>query len=117
VELIENGKVISLTSGDPRGGGGWESHINQARVVKSSAWFALRCFYEGPDGRERFAHSAPVFIDIPGKPIRPRKAEVEYLISRMKAEIERNTGVLTEESLAEYRTALAKYEEIANTAE
>jgi hypothetical protein len=35
----------------------------------------------------------------------------------MKAEIERNTGVLTEESLAEYRTALAKYEEIANTAE
>jgi hypothetical protein len=70
-----------------------------------------------PDGRERFAHSAPVFIEVPGKPVRARKAEVEYLISRVKAEIERNTGVLPEESLVEYRTALARYEGIAKTAQ
>jgi hypothetical protein len=84
--------------------------------VDSSTWFAVRCFEIQPDGRERFAHSAPVFIDVPGKPLRPKKQEVDYLISRVKGEIERNTGVLSNEALAEYLTALAAYEEIAKTA-
>jgi len=85
--------------------------------VTSSTWLAARCYETLPDGRERFAHSAPIFIDVEGQPLRPRKAEVEYLISRVKAEIERNTGVLSEEALKEFRAALAKYEEIAKAAQ
>jgi len=85
--------------------------------VSSSTWIAVRCFETLPDGRERFAHSAPIFIDVPGKPLLPKKAEAEYLVSRVKAEIERNTGVLSEEALAEFREALAAYEAIAAKAE
>jgi hypothetical protein len=85
--------------------------------VSSSTWIVVRCFETLPDGRERFAHSAPIFIDVPGKPLVPKKAEAEYLVSRVKAEIERNTGVLSEEALAEYREALAAYEAIAAKAE
>ena len=70
-----------------------------------STWFVVRCFETMPDGRERFAHSAPIFIDVNGKPLRPRKAEVEYLISRVQGEIERNKGVLSNEALAEYPTS------------
>ena len=88
-----------------------------AVMVRSSTWFVVRCFEKLPDGRERFAHSAPIFIDVEGKPLRPRKAEVEYLVSRVRSEIERNTGVLSEEALAEYREALAAYESIAKTAQ
>jgi hypothetical protein len=84
--------------------------------VTESTWIAVRCFETMSDGRERFAHSAPIFVDVPGKPLRPKKAEVEYLISRVKGEIERNTGVLSDEAIAEYRAALATYEEIAKNA-
>ena len=84
--------------------------------VAESTWFAVRCFETLPDGRERFAHSAPIFIDVPGKPLRPRKAEVEYLIRRVQDQIERSQGVLSDEALAEFREALRKYQEIAESA-
>jgi len=81
-----------------------------------STWVAVRCFEKLPDGRERFAHSAPIFIDVKDKPLVSRKAEVEYLISRVQSQIERSKDVLSPEALAEYREALARYEEIAKTA-
>jgi hypothetical protein len=82
-----------------------------------STWVAIRCFEQLPNGRERFAHSSPFHIDIAGKPLRPRKAEVQYLVDRVQREIERNTGVLDEAALAEFREALRAYEAIAATAE
>jgi hypothetical protein len=92
-------------------------HTLEDRIdVAESTWVSARCYELLPDGRERFAHSAPIFIDIPGKPLRPRKAEVEYLISRVEGEIERNKQVLSPEALAEFQEALAKYQEIAKTA-
>jgi hypothetical protein len=93
--------------------------IQGTRVVdvSSSTWLVVRCFEKLPDGRERFAHSAPIFIDVEGKPLVPKKAEAEYLVSRVQAEIQRNTAVLSEEALAEFREALAAYEAIAAKAQ
>jgi hypothetical protein len=84
--------------------------------VSDSTWFVARCYETLPDGRERFAHSSPFFIDVSGKSIRPRKAEVEYLIDRVEREIERNVGVLSKHALEEYRAALDIYQKIAQRA-
>ena len=78
-------------------------------AVEETSWIAVRCFESRTDGRSRWAHSAPVWIDVPGKPIRARRREVEFFIRRMQAEIERNKDVLTPEGLAEYQEALDFY--------
>jgi hypothetical protein len=118
VEIIRNGQLesIMLNPAASQAGAGAKVEVAADVQVTESSWFALRCYETLSGGRERFAHSAPIFIDVPGKPLRPRKAEVEYLISRVKNEIERNTGVLSDEAVAEYRAALAAYEEIAKNA-
>ena len=51
-------------------------------------------------------------MEVADKPLRPRRAEVEYLIGRMRAELERNKELLSEPELAEYRRAMRAYEEI-----
>jgi len=76
---------------------------------EETSWLVLRCFEVREDGRSRWAHSAPIWIDVPGKPIRPRKHEVEWLMKRMDDEIARNKEVLTPEGLAEYQEALDFY--------
>jgi len=114
IEIVQDGVVKRI---ERLGGqGNWEARTATTSPVEDSTWFAARCYVEDSNGRERFAHSAPIFIDVPGKPLRPKKPEVEYLISRVKAEIERNTGVLSNEALSEYLAALAAYEEIAKNA-
>ena len=65
--------------------------------------------------RVRYAHTAPFYIEIDG-PIKPRKREVNYFIQRMEQEIARNTGVLAEDEVAEYRKALEIYQKIAERA-
>lgn len=65
--------------------------------------------------RFRFAHTAAAHFMIDG-PIKPRQREVNYFIQRMEQEIARNTGVLSEDEVAEYRKALAIYQEIAKRA-
>ena len=118
VELLDAGMEIasSSSSAGTIGLGLPKNTLIVNHRVRSSTWLAARCFEVLPGGRERFAHSAPVFIDVPGKPLRPRKAEVEYLVSRVQREIERNTGVLTDGELAEFREALAAYQALAATA-
>ena len=71
---------------------------------------------DSTDGRERFAHSAPIHVDVPGKPLRPRKFEVEYLIQRVEAQIARSAGLLPTPALDEYRAALKAYRAVAETA-
>jgi hypothetical protein len=121
IELMKDGMRISAEAekdvGIRRLSDDWPSKEFCFRVpVRESTWLAVRCFEVLPDGRERFAHSAPIFIDVKDKPLRPRKAEVEYLISRVESQIERNKDVLSAEALAEFREALARYQEIAQTA-
>jgi hypothetical protein len=117
LEILQEGQLLpsQLVSESRKTG---PAHITRTAsvAISQSTWLVARCFEIMPDGRERFAHSAPIFIDVPGKPIQPRKAEVEYLIGRVEREIERNVSVLSEGALAEYRTALDFYQKKAQRA-
>lgn len=124
-------------------GKGTASSLTVDVEVNESSWIAVRCFEhrmhdsttrdnshttnflsdESFSGglkaaaptRVRYAHTAPVYCEVDG-PIKPRKREVNYFIQRMEQEIARNTGVLAEDEVAEYRKALEIYQEIAKRA-
>ena len=120
VEVIVNGEVAAqlLPPTQPRSlsGGGFAARVSVPIVIRGSAWVALRCYEPTEAARSRFAHSAPWHIDVPDKPLRPRRDEVDFLVGRMEAEIKRHQGVLPEAAMAEYRTALTTYQKIAEVA-
>ena len=72
--------------------------------------------FENNSGRRnRFAHSSPVFVEVPGRPLHPRREEIAYLIQRVEEEIARNQNVLSPAALDEYRAALKVYQDIARS--
>ncbi len=113
VELIKNGVVTSVKTkpSTKTGAGGLRAEIDLEIPIKGSTWIAVRCF-TSIDGRPRFAHSSPFHVDVANKPVTPRRVEIDYLIKRVKDEINRHSDVLPEAALAEYRTALKVYEGI-----
>jgi hypothetical protein len=119
IEVIRNGRTVALIvpTRPKRTAGYYQLKFEQSFLSDTSAWFAVRCFEKHPDGRVRFAHSNPVFVDIANKPVQPRQEETDYLIQRIKEEIARNRDVLDATALAEYEAALRIYEEIAKTAD
>jgi hypothetical protein len=89
------------------------SSIDEQMEFDSSTWVAVRCYQPAGEGRFRFAHTAPFHIDVADKPLKPRREEIEYLIQRVEAEIQRNQGVLPESAMAEYQRGLEAYKRIA----
>src|SRR5262249_27354461 len=69
-----------------------------------------------PKNRVRFAHTAPFHIEIASKPLRPRAAEVDFLIRRVEEQIERSKDVLPPAALDEYREALQAYRAVKMSA-
>jgi hypothetical protein len=118
VEIAVNGELTRTLKAANREipGGGYESSIDEELTIDQSSWLAVRCFEDRADKRVRFAHTAPFHIEVPGKPLRPRKVEIEFLISRIEGELSRNAEVLPAEALEEYREALRIYKDIARTA-
>lgn len=118
VEVIVNGDVARVLEPERREGpdGGFVAAFEAEIPVEESSWIAVRCFEPQPGGRVRFAHTGPFHVDVSGEPVRPRRREVEWLMGRMREEIERNRDVLDDASLDEYRRALAEYERIARRA-
>ncbi|MBN1422834.1 MAG: CehA/McbA family metallohydrolase [Planctomycetes bacterium] len=114
IEIVVNGEVARAVEPANREGerGGRESPFDERVPIAGSSWVAVRCFEDRPEGRIRFAHTAPVFIDIEGKPLRPRREEIAYLIARVEAEIARSEGVLPPAAIDEYREALEIYRAI-----
>ena len=119
IEVVVNGRVAKTVPARSRKmpSGAYSCKINEKINVASSCWMAVRCFERRPDGRCRFAHTAPFHVDVEDKPLRPRKEEIDFLIKRMQDQIKRNEGVLPEAALGEYRHALEIYKGIARTAE
>jgi hypothetical protein len=117
IEIVVNGEVVrtlrpanTLTKL-----GGYSSPIDETLPLEHSSWAIVRCFETQPDGRLRFAHSAPAHFEIDG-PVRPQRREVTYFVSRMEQEIARNRGVLAAEELAEYEQALEIYRDLLGRA-
>ena len=118
IEVVLNGEVArTLRPANRRTErGSFESPFEISITIEGTSWVAVRGFEKRDDGRERFAHSAPFHVDVPGKPLRPRKFEVDYLIQRVEAQITRSSGVLPAPALDEYRAALKAYRAVAETA-
>jgi len=113
VELIVNGKRRAYLS---RKGHAMNTIRNLSfefdHELEGTSWIAVRAFDNTDEGRPRFAHTAPVFFDVPGKPLQSRPEEVAYLVRRVENEISRHTGVLKEVALDEYREALRYYQSL-----
>jgi hypothetical protein len=114
LEIIVNGDVVrSMPTGRlkarARRDGVIEAGYQVSIPLKESSWIAVRAFEDIGGGRFRFAHTAPVHVQIPGKPLRPKREEVEHFIARMDEELQRNQGILPEISLDEYRQARNRY--------
>jgi len=118
IQVIVNGEVTKriAPANHKTERGARESAIDAEVELNGSLWIAVPVFEDRPDGRIRFAHTAPVHVEVPGKPLRPRRREVDYLIRRMEQELERNARVLRPAELDEYRQALRTYQEVAKTA-
>jgi hypothetical protein len=96
----------------------WHTAFDVEVPINTTSWVAVRCFADRTDDPTafRFAHSSPVHIDMPGRPLRPRQIETDYFIRRMEEEIARNRHLLRPDELAEYERALDIYRSIAATA-
>ena len=118
LEVIINGDIRERVALQPTKNteGAWEARFRQPLQFDDTSWVALRCWEKRSNGRERFAHSAPRWFDVPGMPLRPRRAEAEFLVRRVREQIERSTGTLPTEAIAEYQKALVIYEALLRDA-
>nr|WP_286177884.1 CehA/McbA family metallohydrolase [Rhodopirellula sp. JC639] len=118
IEIVVNGDVAQTIH--PRNQqtalGGFRSSIDVTVEREGSFWTAVRCFEEHPTGRVRFAHTNPVYVDLEGNEVRPRKEAIDYFIDRLETECRNLDGVLTAESMAEYRRAVEFYRRIRQDA-
>jgi hypothetical protein len=95
--------------------GAFETKVSTEFRPNESSWLAWRCFEKRPGGRIRFAHTGPWHFEVAGKPLRPRKVEADWLVARVKEEIERSRGIAPDQLIEDYQAALRIYEEIART--
>ncbi len=110
-EVIINGVPEHLLRGrtEKTASGAYRTVIDLSIEPTRSGWFAIRFFEDREGGRVRFAHTAPWYVRVDDEPTKPTWAEREYLIGRMRDEIQRSRGVVSEAGLAEYEQALAFY--------
>ncbi len=115
IEIIVNGDIFKTLNPDPsqKEDQSYESRFTLDRTIDRSVWVAARCFTKLPNGRERFAHTAPFYLEIPGKPIRPKSVELEFLTKRMQQEIQRNRYLLPAPALQEFHDALRFYQNLS----
>ncbi len=110
-EVVINGVPEHLLRGraEKTASGAYRTVIDLPIQLSRSGWFAVRFFEDRAGRRVRFAHTAPWYVRIDGAPARPTWAEREYLVSRMRNEIQRSRGIVSEAGLAEYEHALDFY--------
>jgi len=118
IEIIRNGVSEQVVEVAPEQTpeGALKYTVDTAVRLGGSGWLAVRCFEDLPDAKVSFAHTNPVFVDEPGVPLIPRRRDADFFVRRMDEEIARNTGVLSDDCLAEYRTARDIYQAILDRA-
>jgi hypothetical protein len=109
IEIIGSGGLLRVIRPAAQTGEYFMNEFSEQFTYDDSTWFAVRCFEKLPDGRLRFAHSAPSFLEYEDSPVRPARDQVRYLIQRCEEEIARNKDVLSDAELVEYREALEFY--------
>lgn len=115
VSVIQNGNEVASVAALPVQPGVRGLQKSKTKVtIAESGWVALRV-EQACSGRF-FAHTAPWWVEIEGKPLRPRREQADWFVQRTEEEIARNTGVLSAEQLAEFHEALAAWKKIQATA-
>jgi hypothetical protein len=114
VEILWNGDPVHAVRGPGQqtSEGAWRVSARHELVVEESSWLIVRSVETQPDGRKRFAHTAPWYVTVPGRPLRPRRDQVEYFVKLMEAEMERNRPILERPALEEFQRALQVYRDL-----
>jgi len=115
-EVILNGAIVAHLKGTPKrnSDGAYELKFRGNVDITRTSWLALRCWESRAEGRVRFAHTAPWFFEVKGEPLHPRREQIEFLIKRVRDQIDRSAHVLPPEALAEYYQALSRFEAVAD---
>ncbi len=119
VEIVVNGDVVKTVALKPKQtkSGAYEAAVSSDWTCDGSSWIALRCFEPRDGERFRFAHTAPWWVEVADKPLRPKKQEIDWFISSVRKELERSKSLLSPEAIRDYEAALAAYEHLAITAQ
>jgi hypothetical protein len=114
VEILVNGDVVATIDGPGQRTrrGAWRIKTQQSLRIEQTSWIAVRSIEPQPDGRKRFAHTAPWQLTLDQQPITPRKVQTRYFVDLMEKEIARNRQVLAPEALQEFEQALKIYREL-----
>lgn len=114
VDILVNGRVVKTLEPQPvqTDDGAWKFETTATVTLDDSGWIAVRSIEKQPDGRKRFAHTAPWYMEMAGRPVTPRREQIDWLITLMEEQIERNREVLGPAALAEFEQALDAYQEI-----
>jgi len=118
IEVIVNGEVVKTVkpANKKRDPAGHSSELDERLTIDSTSWLAVRCFESHSKDRIRFAHTAPFHFEVPGKPLRPRAVEIDFLIRRVEEQIARSKDVLPAAAMDEYREALQAYRAVKTAA-
>ncbi len=118
IEIIQDGK--SVFSMKPKLLD-YSAHIEADIPFHESGWIAVRCFEEAEDN-VRFAHSAPVFVNMLSKPFRPKRYAAQYFLAKTKELIETakkddfTTPEIRKATMDVYEQALALYGDLVKRA-
>jgi hypothetical protein len=118
IEILVNGEVVESVVPDllKTPAGAWRAKVSRRVTIKETSWLAVRSIELQPDGRKRFAHTAPWHFVVNGQPHVPRRVQVQYFISLMEQEIQRNREILPPAALAEFEAALQAYQSLQSRA-
>ena len=107
IELVWNGEVIRrIAPANESSGEAVITRFDLTLSVDASGWLAARSVGRpSTTGGIPFAHTAPWHVQIAGRPLRPRRREVQYFLQRVEQEIDRNQSILTREQLVDYYQA------------
>jgi hypothetical protein len=118
LEVLMNGELtrtIPLRA-RPTKAGAYEAKFSERLTVSGTTWVALRVWEQREGGRVRFAHTAPTWFDDASRPLHPRRVEVEWLVEKMRGQIEREQHILPPAAIDEYRQALEVYQQLLSQA-
>ena len=112
LEVIRNGILVSklVRTNVHMESGAYRNELHYRSDIDTSGWLCVRCTEDRPDRRVRFAHTAPWWLEVAGKPLLPMLYEKEFLVKRVSDEIRRSKDVLPASALAEYMSALEHLE-------
>lgn len=113
-EIIRNGEPAVTVMGNPVRipTGAYRTALQAELRFRESGWLAIRCWEDRPDGRVRYAHTAPWHVQVPDRPQRARPEDRDYLMARVQQEIQRSRAILPDEAIREYEKALAYYRSV-----